>query len=98
MLWSLPPDYFAPDFHLSMAKNSDQTPPKFGCLAAPESQPNHLVDSLMCCPHPLRAGAVISMVAGCDGGCQLSASSYKASCDYLGPILMIQDNALSHYL
>ena len=43
-------------------------------------------------------GAVISAVAGCDGGCQLSASSYKVFCDYLGPILIIQDNALSHYL
>ena len=81
-----------------MAKTSDETPSKFGCPATPEPQANHLVDSLMRCPHPLRAGAVISAVAGYDGGCQLSASSYKASCDYRGPILIIQDNALSHYL
>lgn len=53
MLWSLPPDYLAPDFYLSMARNSDQPPPKLGCPAAPESQPNHLVDSLMCCHIPL---------------------------------------------
>ena len=37
VLRSLLPDYFAPDSDLSIAKNSDQTPPEFGCLVASES-------------------------------------------------------------
>lgn len=37
VLWSLLPDYFAPDSNLSIAKNSDQTPLEFGRLVAPES-------------------------------------------------------------
>lgn len=88
MLWSLPPDYLAPDFYLSMARNSDQPPPKLGCPV--NWNHAHLVDRAI----PLRLEQSFLLWQGCDGGCQLSASSYKASCDYLGPILIIQDNAL----